>query len=378
MAESVGHLSLTPRCVERHGGPVSAHRVLVPLFDGLQPLDVVGPHEVLAGASRLLDLVGSGPGYAVSLVAAEPGPVSSDSGMRLVADGPLPESGEIGTLLVPGGSGARAMRPDDPYVEWLRRAAARSARVVSVCTGAFPLAAAGLLDGLSAATHWRHAPALATAYPTVDVQADPLYLRQGRIWTSAGVTAGVDLALALVEADHGVDVAQCIARELVVFLRRPGGQSQFAAPVWSPPARQPSIAAAQDLIHGDPAADLRVPVLAARVRMSERHFSREFARALGSPPGDYVEQVRVDAARRLLESEPVLVGVAAARSGFGSAETMRRAFLRRLGVAPDRYRRHFSAVGSGSSLDDPDDLDDPTTTTKGRDPCRSRSPSSPA
>jgi transcriptional regulator GlxA family with amidase domain len=218
--------------------------------------------------------------------------------------------------------------------------------VVSVCTGAFALAAAGLLDGLSATTHWRHATTLADTYPAVDVLADPIYLRQGRIWTAAGVTAGIDLALALVEADHGVDVAQAIARELVVFLRRPGGQSQFAGPVWTTPARQPTIRAAQDIIHADPAADLRVPVLAARVGMSERHFSREFARALGSPPGDYVEQVRVDTARRLLESEPVLVSVAAARAGFGTAETMRRAFVRRLGVAPDHYRRRFAAVPS--------------------------------
>ncbi|HET6257184.1 helix-turn-helix domain-containing protein [Pseudonocardia sp.] len=321
------------------------HDVLIPVFDGIQPLDAAGPHEVLMGATRLLALIGSEPGYRVTFVAAAAaGTVTSDSGMRLCADGPLPESGQIGTLLVPGGSGARGMTPDDPFVGWLRRAATRSARVVSVCTGAFPLAAAGLLDGLSATTHWRYAHALATAYPAVDVQPDPIYLRQGRIWTAAGVTAGVDLALALVEADHGVDVAQFIARELVVFLRRPGGQSQFAGPVWSPPARQPSIRAAQDLIHGDPAADLRVPVLAARVGMSERHFSREFTRAIGRPPGDYVEQVRVDVAKRLLESEPVLVTVAAARSGFGTAETMRRAFLRRVGVAPDQYRRYFATA----------------------------------
>jgi transcriptional regulator GlxA family with amidase domain len=323
---------------------VPAHEVLVPVFDGYQPLDVIGPHEVLVGATTLLAALDAGPGYRVSLAAAAPGPVTADSGLQLVADGPLPESGEIGTLLVPGGYGARSMTRDDPFVAWLRRAAARSDRVVSVCTGAFPLAAAGLLDGLTATTHWRFARALAREHPAVDVRPDAIYLRQGRIWTSAGVTAGIDLALALVEADHGSEVAQRIARELVVFLRRPGGQSQFAGPVWSPPARQPSVRAAQDLIHGDPAADLRVPVLAARVGMSERHFSREFTRALGCPPGDYVEQVRVDTARRLLESEPVLVTVAAARAGFGTAETMRRAFLRRLGVAPDHYRRRFAAA----------------------------------
>ena len=211
-----------------------------------------------------------------------------------------------------------------------------------MCTGAFLLAAAGLLDGHPATTHWRWAGELERHFPAVDVHPDAIWVRDGRLWTSAGVTAGIDLALALLEADHGVEVAQAVARELVVFLRRPGGQSQFAAPVWTEPAARPSVRAAQDLIHAEPAADLRVPVLARRCGMSERHFSREFTRLLGCPPGDYVEQVRVDTARRLLESGPVLVGVAAARAGFGSAETMRRAFLRRLGVPPDHYRRVFA------------------------------------
>jgi transcriptional regulator GlxA family with amidase domain len=325
---------------------VPAHEVLIPLFDGIQPLDVTGPHEVFAGAAELLALRGVGPGYRVTLVAERPGPVRSQSGLQLVADGPLPESGPVGTLLVPGGSGAREMAGVHPFVGWLRRTADRAERVVSVCTGAFPLAGTGLLDGLCATTHWHYAAELARMHPAVDVRPDAIYLRQGRIWTAAGVTAGIDLALALVEADHGAEVAQQVARHLVVFLRRPGGQSQFAGPVWTPPARQPGVREAQDLIHAEPAADLRVSVIAARVGMSERHFSREFTRALGCPPGDYVEKVRVDTARRVLESEPVLVTVAAARAGFGSAETMRRAFLRRLGVPPDHYRRRFAVVNA--------------------------------
>ncbi|WP_232661401.1 GlxA family transcriptional regulator [Pseudonocardia sp. TRM90224] len=312
-------------------------RVIVPVFDGVQSLDVTGPHEAFATATSF---VGTADGYEIRLVSAVPGPVTTSSGLQLVAEG-LPE-GEIDTLLVPGGRGARQAPADGWLVTWLRGAAERSRRVVSVCTGAFPLAAAGLLDGLCATTHWRHADELGATHPAVDVTADAIYLRQGRIWTSAGVTAGIDLALALIEVDHGPEVAQDVARELVVFLRRPGGQSQFAGPVWAPPARQPSIKAAQEIIHGDPAADLRVPVLASRVGMSERHFSREFTKALGSPPGDYVEQVRVDVARRLLESEPLLVTAAATRAGFGSAESMRKAFLRRVGVAPDHYRRRFT------------------------------------
>jgi transcriptional regulator GlxA family with amidase domain len=310
-------------------------------------LDVTGPHEVLMGATQILAHEGGGPGYRVTLVAAEPGPVCGHSGLQLVADAPLPASGPIGTLLVPGGTAPLDLDPDDPFVIWLGRAAQRSERVVSVCTGAFALAAAGLLDGCSATTHWRYARALAREHPTIDVQPDAIYLRAGRIWTAAGVTAGIDLALALVEADHGVELAQRIAREMVVFLRRPGGQSQFAGPVWWPAARRPAVRAAQDLIHADPTADLRVPVLALRVGMSERHFSREFTKALGCPPGDYVERVRVDTARNVLETEPVLVTVAAARAGFRSAETMRRAFLRHLGVPPDHYRRHFAARPEG-------------------------------
>lgn len=320
------------------------HEVVVPLIPGLQPLDVVGPHEVLAGATAVLRRQDpdATDGYRITLVAAKPGPVAADSGLLLHATAPLPDHGPIGTLLVPGGHGYRRLAPEAPFVGWLRGAATRADRVASVCTGAFALAATGLLDGLAVTTHWAYASDLARRYPTVDVQPDPIYLRQGRIWTAAGVTAGIDLALALVEADHGSEIAAEIARALIVFVRRPGGQSQFAAPVWAPPAPRPSVRAAQDLIHAHPAADLRIPTLAAHVGMSARHFSREFTRLLGCPPAEYVEQVRVDAARRLLESAPVLVTVAASRCGFGTAETMRRAFLRRLGVAPDDYRRRFA------------------------------------
>ncbi|PBC57554.1 AraC family transcriptional regulator [Rhodococcus sp. ACPA1] len=345
MAESEGYPSLTPWLRPAHDGYMND--VLVALTPGYQPLDVVGPHEVFSVAGALLTRDGGASGYSTRLAAAEVGPVRADSGLGLVATECLPERGPIGTLLVPGGFGVRRAARDAPeFVAWLQRAAPRAERVVSVCTGAFPLAAAGLLDGLAATTHWRWAGQLAAEHPAVDVHEDAMYVRQGRVWTSGGVTAGIDLALALVEADHGPDLAQRIARELLVFVRRPGGQSQFAAPTWDPPARRPSVRAAQDLIHAEPGADLRVPELARRVDMSVRHFTREFTRELGRPPAEYVEQVRVDAARRLLESEPVLVTEAATRCGFGSPETMRRAFLRRLGVAPDHYRRHFAATAS--------------------------------
>jgi transcriptional regulator GlxA family with amidase domain len=317
---------------------MSRHRITVLLMEQVLPLDFAIPMHVFAREAPEF--------YDVRTATVDGSPVGAAGGLTLVPDGGLQLLRDAGTVMIPGYAGAAADRLDAMTVDLLRAAAGRGARMVSICSGAFALARAGLLDGLTVTTHWRHASALAARYPALDVRPDPIYLRQGRIWTAAGVTAGIDLALALVEADHGAETAQVIARELVVFLRRPGGQSQFAGPVWAAPARQPAVRAAQDLIHADPAADLRVPVLAARVGMSERHFSREFTRALGSPPGDYVEQVRVDTARRLLESEPVLVSVAASRAGFGTAETMRRAFVRRLGVAPDHYRRRFAAVSS--------------------------------
>lgn len=320
------------------------HNVVIPLVPGFQPLDVVGPHEVFANANDQLRAADEthDAAYRVVLVAARPGAVVGESGLALTATQALPEQGPIGTLIMPGGSGCRRAVNNTVFIDWLRRAATRADRVAAVCTGTYPMAATGVLDGLSVTTHWRFARALADGYPTLDVQVDPVFLRQGRIWTSAGVTAGIDLALALVESDHGPEIAQQVARDLVVFMRRPGGQSQFAAPAWAPPAPRPSVRAAQDLIHADPSADLRVPVLADRVGMSERHFSREFTRLVGSSPAEYVEQVRVDAARRLLESELILVTRAATRCGFGTAETMRRAFLRHLGVPPDHYRRRFA------------------------------------
>jgi transcriptional regulator GlxA family with amidase domain len=215
-------------------------------------------------------------------------------------------------------------------------------RLASVCSGAFLLAKLGVLDGRPVTTHWARAARLAADYPAIHVQPDPIFIRSGNVWTSAGVTAGMDLALAMVDDDHGGELAQTVARWLVMFMRRPGGQSQFAAPVWAPPAQRPAVRAAQDHIHAQPEADLRVPVLARRVGMSPRHFSREFTRQIGTSPGHYVEQVRVETARRLLESEPVSIPLAARRAGFGSAETMRQAFVRRLGIPPDHYRRRFA------------------------------------
>jgi transcriptional regulator GlxA family with amidase domain len=324
---------------------VRVHRIVIACFPGVQPLDVTGPHEVFAGINEALDRRGSDANrYELMLCAAQPGPVASESGLTFLAPHDIPSRGPIGTLLLPGGNGVFAACADDAFVASVRRAAARSARIATVCSGTFLGAAAGLLDGKRVTTHWARAKRLAAEHPGLHVDPDAIYINDGDVWTSAGVTAGIDLALALAEADHGVELAQQVARHLVMFLRRPGGQSQFAAPVWDRPAERDAVRAAQDLVNTDPAADLRVGALAAATNMSERHFTRVFAAEVGEPPAKYVERMRVEAARRHLEQRGATVAGVARQCGFGSAETMRRSFLRRLGVAPDDYRRRFAGT----------------------------------
>jgi transcriptional regulator GlxA family with amidase domain len=229
-------------------------------------------------------------------------------------------------------------------VETVRALAGRAERIVTVCSGTFVAAAAGLADGKRVATHWARASTLQRDFPAIEVDPEPIYCRDGTLWSSAGVTAGIDLALAIVEDDHTAEVAQVVARWLVMFLRRPGGQSQFATPIWTERAEQAPVREAQDLIDADPGADHRVGRLAARVGMSERHFMRCFTAAVGTSPAQYIAGVRVEAARRALESTTDTVDTIAERCGFGTAETMRRTFTRRLGVSPDQYRRRFRST----------------------------------
>ena len=213
-----------------------------------------------------------------------------------------------------------------------------------MCSGAFLGAAAGLLQGRRVTTHWARARQLAEAYPALTVDADPIYIRDGKYWSSAGVTAGIDLSLALVQEDLGVDVAQTVARWLVMFLHRPGGQTQFASPVWVPRAERSTIRAVQTLVEAAPGGDHRLPALAAAAAMSVRHFTRVFTAEVGETPSRFVERTRLEAARRELEETTDTLDVVAARCGLGSAETLRRVFQRHLGVAPDAYRRRFRAT----------------------------------
>ena len=335
-------MSLTPRRTFRHGGEVLVQMLLYP---GIQPLDLVGPHEVFVGANRWCAARGDEPPYEIELVGGvdRGTAVVAESGLAIVPSAALTTaSTRPHTLLIPGGDGIDAVCADEVVRDWTARQAAVADRVVSVCSGALLLATAGLLDGRRATTHWRRADQLRREHPRVAVEVDPIFVRDGDVWTSAGVTAGIDLALALVEDDLGARVAQTIAQQLVLFLRRPGGQSQFAAPVWSASSDHDGVRRAQALIHEDPAADLPVRRLAESAGMSERHFTRMFTDQVGCPPGRYVERVRVEAARRVLETGDDGLAAVARRCGFGTAETFRRAFLRQVGVTPGAYRQRFA------------------------------------
>ncbi len=270
-------------------------------------------------------------------------PVPTGTGLALVA-APLPDPREpIDTLVLPGGWGVDDVRRDADTVGWIKIASEHARRVVSVCTGAYLAAQAGLIDGCVATTHWAFAGRMACEFPAVTVDPEPIFVRSSeKVWTAAGVTAGIDLALSLVEDDYGTDAAQTVARYMVMYLRRPGGQTQFAAPVWMPRAKRAPIRDVQEAIEAEPGGAHSIPDLARRASMSPRHFTRVFTDEVGEAPGAYVERIRTEAARRQLEETDDTVTVIAARCGFGSAETLRRNFVRRLGISPDQYRKTFA------------------------------------
>jgi len=319
--------------------------VVIVAFDGVQPLDAVGPHEVFVGAGQAAAAQGRSGGYRVTLASAGwGGPVTAESGLVL-GTAPWPGSDEqIDTLVIPGGSGAESAAADETLLSFIRAAAPRCRRVATVCSGAFIGAAAGLLEGRRVTTHWSRATRLRRVHPGLEVDPDPIYVRDGKYWSSAGVTAGIDLSLALVENDLGVEVAQTVARYLVMFLHRPGGQTQFASPVWVPRAERSTLRAVQTLIEAAPGGDHRLPNLAAAASMSVRHFTRVFTGEVGESPSRFVERTRLEAARVELETTGDTLDVVAARCGLGSAETLRRVFQRHLGVSPDAYRRRFRTV----------------------------------
>jgi transcriptional regulator GlxA family with amidase domain len=318
--------------------------VLMVLFDRVQSLDVTGPLEVFAGANTWCGNVQRDPVYDIRTASLGGHAVRTSSGLRLAPDEDLrlipgDRAGDTDLLIVPGGEGAR--QPDPELVAWLHTRGPQARRLVSVCTGAFLLAEAGLLDGHRVTTHWHYCDALAARFPRLTVDPDPIYVRDGNVTTSAGVTAGIDLALALAEEDLGRDAALDIARHLVVFLRRPGNQAQFSAQLAGQLASREPLRDVQRWIAEHPDADLSVDTLATRASLSPRQFARAFAAEVGMPPGRYVDRVRLETARRRLEDTADGVEQTARSCGYGTSEAMRRAFIRALGVSPGEYRRRF-------------------------------------
>jgi transcriptional regulator GlxA family with amidase domain len=339
MSESEGYWSLwTEAAVLIMLRMRTSRRVALVVYPGVQLLDVAGPADVLAGVTRVLDEVA----YDLVVASVDGNDARSASGLTVRVDRALNElDGRLDTLIIAGGTTYREAMSDPQLVAEVRRLHVKSRRAVSVCTGAFVLAAAGVLDGRRATTHWGSCAELASEFPSVRVEPDRIFVREGRVATSAGITAGIDLALALVEEDHGVDVARSVARWLVVFVQRPGGQSQFSQRLAHPVPEGSPLRPVLDAVVADPAGDHRLPALARRAAVSERHLGRMFMQATGTTPARYVERARVEAARDLLE-RGVPVEAVAKRAGLGSAETMRRAFLRVLGVGPAEYRKCFA------------------------------------
>ena len=323
---------------------MARRKIVFVVFDGVQALDVVGPMDVFDSAGRVsAGEVDRQQEYALEVVAPRAGHVRAFSGLGLHAERALEAvKGPIDTLLVAGGRGTRALAQDQPSLRALRRLAKRARRLASVCTGAYVLAAAGLLDGKRATTHWAHCSALAQRHPQVELVPDAIFVRDGDTWTSAGVTAGIDLALALVEQDLGREVALTVARHLVLYARRAGGQAQFSVQLATQEAERDAISELQAWIPAHLSEGLSVASLAKRARMSERNFARVFRAEVGVTPAHYVERARVQEARRHLETSARSIDEIASSIGFGGAQTMRRAFARALGVSPRVNRERFA------------------------------------
>lgn len=328
--------------VSSHPQSQNPRRVVIVVFDGHQLLDLAGPVEVMSVAGFLR----ADASYERVLVSPGGQAVASSSGVSVAVDRSLAAeaiSGEpIHTLLVVGGPGTESVANDPAVLDSLLTIANRSQRVASVCTGALLTAAAGLLDGRTATTHWAMCDTLRSRHPGLDVEGDRIFVKDGDVWTSAGVTAGIDLTLALVAEDHDDRLAQEIAGWLVVFSRRPGGQSQFSVALQAQNVEDPALGDLLAWLPGNLDADLGVAALAQRAHMSPRTFARTFRREVGTTPAAHVEQLRVEAARTLLATSDLGIDAIARRVGYRRVETLHRAFRRIVGTTPDRYREHFS------------------------------------
>ena len=310
-------------------------------FPEVQLLDVTGPLQVFATANETIVKAGGSPPYAIRIVARQARSVVASAGIVLATDDLAPPGDPVDTLIIAGGPGVKAAAAEEELVSWVRARAQAARRTASVCTGAYLLAATGLLDGRSAATHWSFCDDFARSFPAVRVEGDPIFLRDGSVWTSAGVTSGIDLALALVEEDLGREVALAVARYLVVFLKRPGGQAQFSVALSMQSGEEP-FGPLHAWIDANLSRDLSLSTLASQAGMSERSFSRRYLEATGLTPARAVDRLRVEAARRLLSDTNAPIKRIARQCGFGTEETMRRSFARLLSTSPQDYRARFS------------------------------------
>jgi len=322
---------------------MNSPRVLIVTFAEAQILDVTGPLEVFASVSRFFPSAQ----YRTDVVTTTGGRVRASCGLEFTSTSIADVNAPIDTLVVAGGAEMKAAAADDELLKHVRRLAVDARRVTSVCSGAFVLAAAGLLHGRRATTHWAECGLLQETYADVIVEADSIYVQDGNVWTSAGVTAGIDLALALVAQDHGHQVAARVARHLVVYLQRSGGQAQFSALLAAQGADSQPVRDLLSWVRDHLADDLSVPALARQVNLSERHFTRLFKAELGITAADHVETVRLESACRLLETTGATVEHIAQTCGFGTPETMNRTFRRRLNTTPGAHREHFRSPGSG-------------------------------
>lgn len=322
--------------------PVPTRTVALVGYPGVQSLDLVGPLEVFSMANRFVDVRA----YDVVLASPDGGTIVCNSGLELgssVALADLPHG--LDTILVAGGNEEALCRAaEEPVLKWLRERAGTTRRLGSVCSGALILAAAGVLDGRRAATHWDYCDRMRALRPAVRLEPDAIFVADPPFYTSAGVTAGIDLCLSLVESDHGARVALAIARNLVLFMRRPGGQTQYSAGLNVQAAATPRLRQLIAEVTADPSGDLSVPRLAERAGMSERTFSRVFQKETGVGPASFVELARVDRAKALLETSDWPLARVAERSGFGSVEALHRAFNRKVGATPGEYRERFGQV----------------------------------
>lgn len=321
--------------------PPTRRTIEIVAFPGVQLLDVAGPLQVFESANVYRRQGGEPPPY-LTRVMAHSSPVMSSAGLGLMSSRLSRGQEAVDTLIVAGGAGVHAATKEKLLVRWLAARSRSARRVASVCSGAFLLGAAGVLDGKRVVTHWNECGRLAQLHPKACVEADPIFIQDGSLWSSAGVTAGIDLSLAMVEDDIGHATAMAVARDLVVFLKRPGGQAQFSATL-DLQDRDSGFDRLHAWMTGHLADNLSVANLAAYAGMSERSFIRHYRSSVGLTPARAVEKLRVEAARRLLVSGKVLIKSIAERCGFGSEETMRRSFIREVGIAPRDYRDRFSA-----------------------------------